>query len=90
MAVVLGGGVLVKITTLFTALWLGVVAQLLAGEHVAFTPDMGPSAVLPIVTVVVSTRAVRRLGRPASGWLHTQLWAPSPMSRPPGSHTLAY
>lgn len=77
MAVVLGGVVLVKITTLFTALWLGVLAQLLTGQDVAFTPDMVPSAVLPIVTVVVLARAVRRLGLPASDWLHSQLWPPS-------------
>lgn len=75
MAVVLGGIVLVKITTLFTALWLGVLAQVLAGEHVAFTPDMVPSAVLLFVTVVVLARAVRRLGRPANGWLHPELWS---------------
>lgn len=74
MSVVLGGVVLVKITTLFTALWLGVLAQALAGEHVALTPDMVPSAVLPFVTVVVLARAVRRLGRPANGWLHAEVW----------------
>lgn len=74
MAVVLAGVVLVKITTLFTALWLGVLAQALAGEHVTFTPDMAPSAVLPLVTVVVLTRAARRLGRPTHGWLHAELW----------------
>ena len=74
MAVVLAGVVLVKITTLFTALWLGVLAQALAGEHIALTPDMVPSAALPLVTVVVLARAGRRLGRPAIGWLHTQLW----------------
>ncbi len=74
MAVVIAGIVLVKITTLFTALWLGVVAQVLAGGPVAFTPDMVPSAVLPLVAVVVLTRAARRLGRPTNGWLHAELW----------------
>ncbi len=89
MAVVLGGVVLVKITTLFAALWLGVLAQVLAGVHVALTPDMVPSAVLPLVTVVVLARAARRLGRPASGWLHVQLWPSSRMSLPPAPHTAA-
>jgi len=83
MSVVLGGVVLVKITTLFAALWLGVLAQVVAGEHVAFTPDMVPSAVLPLVTVIVLARAARRLGRPTSGWLHAQLWPSSRMSLPP-------
>ena len=82
MAVLLAGVVLVKITTLFTALWLGVLAQVLAGNQVALTPDMVPSAVLPFVTIVVLARGVRRLGRPADGWLHAELW-PSVDGRPP-------
>jgi hypothetical protein len=75
---VLGGVVLVKITTLFTALWLGVLAQLLAGEHVPFTADMVPSALLLVVTVTVIARSVRRLERPADGWLRSQLWPDEP------------
>ena len=89
MAVVLGGVVLVKITTLFTALWLGVLAQVVAGESVAFTPDMVPSAVLPVVTVIVLLRAVRRLGDPPDGWLHAQLWPCSVTALPPVPRTVA-
>jgi hypothetical protein len=74
MAAVVGGVVLVKVTTLFTALWLGVGAQLLAGRHVAFTADMVPSALLPLVTVAVLVHAARRLGRPEHGWLRDRLW----------------
>jgi hypothetical protein len=74
MAAVVGGVVLVKVTTLFTALWLGVGAQLLAGRHVAFTADMVPSALLPLVTVAVLVHGARRLGRPEHGWLRDRLW----------------
>jgi hypothetical protein len=75
MAAVVGGVVLVKVTTLFTALWLGVAAELLAGRHVGFTPDMVPSALLPVVTVAVLVHGARRLGRPEHGWLRERLWA---------------
>jgi hypothetical protein len=74
MAVVLAGIVLVKITTLFTALWLGVLAQLAVGQHVPFTADMVPSAVLPVVTIVVLVRAARHLGRSDDGWIRDEIW----------------
>ena len=74
MAPVLAIVVLVKITTLFTALWLGIVTQVLAGRHVPFTADMVPSAVLPVVTITVLVRAVQNLGRPEDGWLRDELW----------------
>ena len=67
--------VLVKITTLFTALWLGVAAKLLAERDVAVTADMLPSALLPIITVAVLVHAARRLGRRDHGWLRERLWA---------------
>ena len=69
MAVVLAGVVLVKITTLFTALWLGVLTQLAVDQHVPFTADMVPSALLPVVTIVVLMSAARHLGRPDDGWI---------------------
>jgi hypothetical protein len=75
IAEVVAGVVLVKITTLFTALWLGVAAKLVAGRDVTFTPDMVPSALLPMVTVAVLVHAARRLGRPDHGWLRERLWA---------------
>jgi hypothetical protein len=80
VAPVLAIVVLVKITTLFTALWLGVVAQVLAGRHVPFTADMVPSAVLPVVTIVVLVRAVQTLDHPQDGWLRDELW---PRGNPP-------
>jgi hypothetical protein len=41
---------------------------------VPFTADMVPSALLLVVTVTVIARSVRRLERPADGWLRGQLW----------------
>jgi hypothetical protein len=82
LAPVLGGVVLVKITTLFTALWLGVLAQLLAGEDVPFTADMVPSALLLVVTVTVVVRSAWRLDRPTEGWLRAELW-PAVAGDPP-------
>jgi hypothetical protein len=49
MAAVVGGVVLVKVTAVFTALWIGVAAELPAGRHVGFTPDMVPGALLPVL-----------------------------------------
>ena len=82
MAVVLAGVVLVKITALFTALWLGVLTRLTVGEHVQFTADMVPSAVLPVVTIVVLVRAARHLGRPDNGWMRDQFWPQQAAARP--------
>jgi hypothetical protein len=74
MAAVLGGVVLVKILTLFTALWLGVLAALASGERVSFTVDMVPSAVLLLVTLTALARWHRQTGRPEDGWLRVRLW----------------
>ena len=74
MAAVLGGVVLVKVLTLFTALWLGVLAALVGGEHVGFTADMVPSAVLLLVTATALVTWHRRAARPGSGWLRVRLW----------------
>jgi hypothetical protein len=49
VAAVVCGVVLVKVIALFTALWIGVAAELLAGRHVGFTPDMVPGALLPVL-----------------------------------------
>jgi len=70
----LGGVVLVKITTLFTSLWLGTGAQVLAGRHVAFTPDMVPGALLLIGGVILLLVGSRRLEPPRDGWLRPELW----------------
>lgn len=79
MAVVVGGVVLVKVLTLFTALWLGVAAQPLAGGHVSMTSDMAPSAVLLLVTAAVLVHGRRVLAEPGPSWLRTRLWADEPL-----------
>jgi len=80
VAVLLAGVVVVKVATLFTALWFGAGAQLLAGRSVALTPDLVPSAILPVVTVVILIRAARRLRQPDADWLRSELW---PTTLPP-------
>jgi hypothetical protein len=77
VAPVLGGVVLVKVTTLFTGLWLGVAAQLLDGREVPFTPDMVPSAVLPLVTLSVLLRWSSRVPHDGGPWARERLWAAS-------------
>jgi len=79
MAAVVGGVVLVKVLTLFTALWLGVAAQPLAGGHVSPTSDMVPSALLLLVTAAVLVHGRRVLAQPAANWLRTRLWAVEPL-----------
>ena len=74
VAPIVAGVVLVKVTTLFTALWLGVAAHVLDGRAVAFTPDMVPSALLPVVTVTVLARWSRRLPPVEDRWLRDQVW----------------
>lgn len=88
MAAILGGVVLVKVSTLFTALWLGVAARRLDGLPVPFTPDMVPSALLLGVCLVVLVRGYRRLRPVPDGWLRPRLWPdvspPGPPERAPG------
>jgi hypothetical protein len=74
MAAVLGAVVLVKIATLFTALWLGVLVTLVSGAHVGFTPDMLPGAVLLLVTLAALVTWHRQASRPEHAWLRVRLW----------------
>lgn len=74
VAVVLAGVVLVKVSTLFLALWLGVVARVLDGEAVPFTADLVPSAVLPVVSITLLVRWAR-LSSPAQAWWRPTLWS---------------
>src|SRR3954452_25500593 len=73
MSVVLGGIVLVKVVTLFSALWLAVGARVGAGMSAPLSADLVPSALLPVVCVVVLVLACRRLGRPSPRWLRPHL-----------------
>jgi len=73
MGAIVGGVVLVKVLTLFTALWLGVAAQALAGGHVRMTSDMVPSALLLVVTAAVLVHGRQVLATPAPRWLRTRL-----------------
>lgn len=71
---VLGAVVLVKVTTLFTVLWVGAAAFPLAGLVFVVTPDMLAGGVLLVVSAVVLVRGSRRTGDPDPGWLRPTLW----------------
>ncbi len=70
----IGGVVLVKILTLFTALWLGTAAAALDGLSVPFTADMVPSALLLLGGLWLLVHHARRLAPPRQGWLRRELW----------------
>jgi hypothetical protein len=53
--------VLVKIITLFSVLWVGVVAGLLGDSHVTFGPDAGPSLVMVAVCCWLLVRWLREM-----------------------------
>jgi hypothetical protein len=66
--------VLVKISTLFTALWLGLGAQLIAGSGISFTLDMVPGAALLIFSIAVVSRGAAILRDPPTPWIRPTLW----------------
>jgi hypothetical protein len=74
---VLGGMVLVKISTLFTALWLGVLVQSIAGSGTSFTPDMIPGGALLIFSIAVVRRGAQLLRNPPMPWIRSALWPES-------------
>jgi hypothetical protein len=75
VAQVLAGVVLVKVTTLFVALWAGVAVKLMAGRDMPLTADMVPSALLPVVTALLLVRAARRVRSSPPGWLRATTWS---------------
>jgi hypothetical protein len=74
---VLGGVVLVKISTLFSALWLGVLVQSIAGSGASFTPDMIPGAALLIFSIAVVRHGAQLLRDPPTPWIRSTLWPES-------------
>jgi hypothetical protein len=75
---VLGGVVLVKITTLFSALWLGVLVQSVAGSGTSFTLDMIPGSALLVFSIAVVRRGAQLLGDPPTPWIRPTLWPAKP------------
>ena len=66
---------LIKIVTLFTALWAGAVAVLVTGETLDLGPDAGPSAALLVASVWLTMRWLRALRADESTFLRTSLWS---------------
>jgi len=69
--------VLVKILTLFTVLWAGVVAALVEGDHVALGADAGPSLVMLAFCGWLLVRWLRDLADASDG-VRTTFWPADP------------
>jgi hypothetical protein len=65
---------LIKIVTLFSALWAGVVAGFVVDGHLTLGADAGPSALLLVLSLVLVGRWLRALTPDESGCLRTSLW----------------
>jgi hypothetical protein len=65
---------LIKIVTLFTALWAGVVAALVGDSDFSFGPDAGPSLLLLLASVWLAVRWVRVLDPDEGRFLRPSFW----------------
>lgn len=65
---------LVKIVTLFTALWAGSAAVVVTGETLKIGPDAGPSLLLLALSAWLVTRWLRALDPDPQGYLRPHLW----------------
>jgi hypothetical protein len=66
--------VLVKIITLFTALWAGVIVGLAMGVEVHLAADAGPSVVMLGACVVLLRRWLRALSPDESAYARSTIW----------------
>lgn len=67
---------LVKIITLFTVLWIGVLAGAVGGSSVSLGPDAGPSLVMVAVSCWLLVRWVRELGGAGADAVRPTFWPP--------------
>jgi hypothetical protein len=65
---------LIKIITLFTALWAGVVVAAVGDSDVELAPDAGPSLLMLLVSVWLAIRWLRRLSPDESAYLRPSFW----------------
>ena len=65
---------LIKIVTLFTALWAGVAAVVVTGESLHLGPDAGPSLLLLVVSVWLTLLWLRELRADERTFLRPGLW----------------
>ena len=68
--------VLVKIITLFTALWAGVLVGLAMGAEVQLAADAGPSVVMLGACAVLLRRWLRSLSPDESAYARSTIWEP--------------
>ena len=66
--------VLVKIITLFTALWAGVVVGLVRGAEVHLAADAGPSLVMLSACIALVGRWLRALSPAEDGYVRPRVW----------------
>ena len=76
----LGVVVLVKIVTLFTALWAGVGVGLAAGADVALGPDAVPSLVMLVACVVLLVSWLRALDPDETRFVRRTFWSLDPFA----------
>lgn len=65
---------LIKIVTLFAALWAGVAAGLLKDGSVTLHPDAGPSALLLVLSVALVGKWLRSLAPHENAYVRATLW----------------
>ena len=66
--------VLVKIITLFTALWTGVVVGLVSGADVHLAADAGPSLLMLAACVALVGRWLAQLEPHPTGFVRPRFW----------------
>lgn len=65
---------LIKIVTLFAALWAGVAVGFVEDGHVTLGPDAGPSLALLLVSVALAYRWLRALSPHEGSYVRPKLW----------------
>ena len=69
---------LVKIITLFTALWAGTLVGLAQGAEVHLAADAGPSLVMLVACIAVVGRWLQSLSPDSAAYVRARLWEESP------------
>ena len=65
---------LIKIVTLFAALWIGVVVAFIEDGHVRLNADVGPSLLLLVISVLLSGKWLRSLSPDEGNYVRRALW----------------
>ena len=66
---------LIKIVTLFAALWIGVIAGYIDDGHVTLNADAGPSLLLLVISVALARKWLRALSPDERAYVRPALWA---------------